>query len=423
MPLASSFVSSLLLAQAMPGLTDVTAALTEGRLVVQAVTAEPVPRHEVHGKLTPEALVVYIQGVTVGRNRVFLQPDGRVVGAHPRTEYTKLVVPFGADAVCGKPIDIEVTENRIAASVRCSPRRTGWAAPPAVDQAASPSRQVPAPSPAADLEAARPEPSTGRAPFPPLPARAVAPAEPAGIPPAAALAAAPPPPPAPPPAAPTAAVAGTTAPAPVAAPPPPAPAPVAAPTPTPTPVPTPTAAPLPARSSTPGPAQGPLRAGGLGGLWPLVAALAMAGVCAVLLWRRRQRHGNGVIRILESASLGPKRALVLADVGGQRLILGTSEAGIALLSQLGVRGVAGAADGAPILDDTTLVTETTPIPAPEGEKGFLARLFTRKREEEYLPDDDGPSTMAEDFRDLLEESLDDEELRRRLQAGIGGKTK
>jgi hypothetical protein len=30
--------------------------------------------------------------------------------------------------------------------------------------------------------------------------------------------------------------------------------------------------------------------------------------------------------------------------------------------------------------------------------------------------------MAEDFRDLLNDSLEDEELRRRLQSGLGGRT-
>jgi hypothetical protein len=74
----------------------------------------------------------------------------------------------------------------------------------------------------------------------------------------------------------------------------------------------------------------------------------------------------------------------------------------------------------------TMPTDELPeldiVPQPEGEGGLLAKLFKRRRDIEAT-EDDGPSTMADDFRDLLDDSLEDEELRRRLQAGLGGRTR
>jgi flagellar biogenesis protein FliO len=63
---------------------------------------------------------------------------------------------------------------------------------------------------------------------------------------------------------------------------------------------------------------------------PAFALVALAAL-AFALTRRRRTLGRS-ITLVESAALGPKRSLVIADVMGERLVLGVSEAGIAVLS-------------------------------------------------------------------------------------------
>jgi len=70
------------------------------------------------------------------------------------------------------------------------------------------------------------------------------------------------------------------------------------------------------------PAAGPIAAG------LLLAALALAA----LVTARRRRRAPRLVEIVESASLGPKRTLVVARLGEELLVLGSSEGGIALLA-------------------------------------------------------------------------------------------
>jgi flagellar biogenesis protein FliO len=55
-------------------------------------------------------------------------------------------------------------------------------------------------------------------------------------------------------------------------------------------------------------------------------------VAAFGLWKRRRAPLVRRIRVLETASLGAKRALILAEVNGVMMVIGASEAGIALLA-------------------------------------------------------------------------------------------
>jgi flagellar biogenesis protein FliO len=83
----------------------------------------------------------------------------------------------------------------------------------------------------------------------------------------------------------------------------------------------------PAQTPTPAP---PAPSGQ--GLWwlPFLALLAVAATAFVL---SKKKHAQaGMIRIIESANLGPRRALVVAQVQGQMLLLASSEAGISVLS-------------------------------------------------------------------------------------------
>ena len=62
---------------------------------------------------------------------------------------------------------------------------------------------------------------------------------------------------------------------------------------------------------------------------PIFVLLALAATAFLLARRRRLMPRR--VEILETTSLGPKRALVLARLNGEILLLGSSEAGIALL--------------------------------------------------------------------------------------------
>jgi flagellar protein FliO/FliZ len=170
-------------------------------------------------------------------------------------------------------------------------------------------------------------------------------------------------------------------------------------------------------------------------------ALFLAGLALVAYWFARRRRGvsGRQIEILETASLGPKRSLVMARIGDQTMILGSSEAGITLLQMSG--GVTtttttggGAAPDAPapvaIKDemDQPIAEALADIPEP-GEappvglaragfrsiEGGLASFFGR-----------APSVPAREepnFDDMLEDSVEDQELRRKLAAGLSARVR
>jgi flagellar biogenesis protein FliO len=126
---------------------------------------------------------------------------------------------------------------------------------------------------------------------------------------------------------------------------------------------------------------------------PALGLLGLAALAATLARRRRVRPGQ--IAILESAALGPKRSLVIADVLGDRLVLAVSEAGVTVLSTR----AAPAAD--PALE---AFAPSSTDPAPR--LGLWRRLFGR------------PSTPR--FEEALAESIEDQELRAKLAAGYRG---
>jgi hypothetical protein len=219
--------------------------------------------------------------------------------------------------------------------------------------------------------------------------------------------------------------------------------------------------------------------------------LAVLAVAAYLLARRRKgaavdRH----IQILETASLGPKRTLIMARIGGETLLLGTSEAGITLLksggsgaemfpsSQLPISlarqaGAAvaptdqGPADPFAAAEtfgeiDVPIVEALADIPEPRGEQplatgngragfrsieGGLASLFGRSAGGRRSPADafsdafdDAPVVLAgaslpggrdgravprgsAGFDDILEDSIEDQELRQKLAAGLSARAR
>ncbi len=116
--------------------------------------------------------------------------------------------------------------------------------------------------------------------------------------------------------------------------------------------------------------------------WPIALIGALA-VTALLLTRRRRRQGRWV-KVLETTSLGPRRSLVVAQLGGETVLLATSEAGITLLK-------------AGLTPEPVAEPTPSPSPVPPG-------LFQR-------------TTHEAAFEDLLAESAEDQELRRKLAAG------
>jgi flagellar biogenesis protein FliO len=126
-------------------------------------------------------------------------------------------------------------------------------------------------------------------------------------------------------------------------------------------------------------------------------ALLLAGlaVSAFMLTRGRSRAARHV-EVVETASLGPRRSLVVARMGGELLLLGTSEAGIALLS----------ASPEPRAAQPAAAPD-----APAAGRGFglLARIRLRPQR-----------APAPTFDALLAESAEDQDLRRKLSAGYAG---
>jgi flagellar biogenesis protein FliO len=190
---------------------------------------------------------------------------------------------------------------------------------------------------------------------------------------------------------------------------------------------------------------------------PALALMILAGFGYWLARRRRAIARERHIEILETATLGPKRSIVVARVGGETLVLGTSEAGITLL-RTGAPGAAEAPSGAKATESATesaaadelpeshaidvsietdqpLTEALADIPEPTGAgpgghpraglqaiEGGLASLFGRRKPVRPSLDDamDGSDGDA-GFGDVLEDSLEDQELRLKLAAGMSAR--
>jgi flagellar protein FliO/FliZ len=181
------------------------------------------------------------------------------------------------------------------------------------------------------------------------------------------------------------------------------------------------AAPLAAASAAPaaGPAPAaqpgavltlPAAGAGLDGLILPVAALLALAIAALVATRRKQQ-ATRLVQVLESTSIGPKRALVVARVGDEVMVIGSSEAGLQLLAARPAGPESRAAEVTPHL-------QAVPDQAPEASQargavlGLLGRLRGRPA---------GPAPgAAPAFDALLAESTEDLELRRKLALGQPG---
>ncbi len=154
-------------------------------------------------------------------------------------------------------------------------------------------------------------------------------------------------------------------------------------------------------------------AGVEGGLILPVAALLALAVAALLATRRRQQAPR-LVRVLETTGIGPKRALVVAQIGDEVMVIGSSEAGLQLLAARPA-GLEPRAAAAPAR------LQAVPDPAPAGVpvlgavRGLLSRLRGGR------PAEPAPAAAAAPaFDALLAESTEDLELRRKLALGQPG---
>jgi len=192
--------------------------------------------------------------------------------------------------------------------------------------------------------------------------------------------------------------------------------------------------------------------GGGGGIYLAALLLAALGGAAYFFARRRAITPR-YVKIIETASLGPKRSIVVAEIGGERIILGTSEAGITVLtprseppapSPAPVAGTISVPSASPVaasslfaeaeapvesdvyppLASVSLIDELADIPEPDVDEhgsimpvqgGLLARLFKRGK----------PANESEfhNFEEMLDDSVEDQELRHKLSLGMAGRVK
>ena len=182
-------------------------------------------------------------------------------------------------------------------------------------------------------------------------------------------------------------------------------------------------------SVAPRPAPAPLRSAaaplgaadpGRSALWlvlVVVAFVALAG--GVLALTRRRARRQSLIQILQTAAIGPKRALRGAGertdhgAGGQRG--GDRSAGAAGRRieppVAAVMGSPPALGGGP--DELALASRRGRARARGGSRP-LSRLFRLRPQESSARD-------AAAFRELLDESYEDQELRDKLAQGLSGK--
>jgi flagellar biogenesis protein FliO len=345
----------------------------------------------------------------------------RTITARDRSRYTKLEIPLSAGQRCYEPADIQATASGVSVQFSCSTKSGAATGEPAQQETPDPAlRQEPqAPKSTRSEEllkaalalpadmafaraeddqeepAAKPETEQPQA----RPSEAVAAAKvkaPTATPALAATKQ-------------VAAPAREPA-APVKA----SPAPQEA---------APQPAPSPAPTSFP---QGPALAGTAGGSsWFVLGVLLLVGaIGGLVVFTRKRAQRTGLIRILETAAIGPKRTLLVARVNGRTMVLGASEAGIALLETIDGRQPAPVAqvmgEPPPVLDRSEEAVDvpmrrTRPVEAAtENEGGVLSRLFHRRPK--LVSDADEAA-----FRELLSESYEDQELRERLSQGLVAK--
>jgi flagellar biogenesis protein FliO len=428
--------------------TGVTSETHDSDVVIDVATSEPVPARAVRPMTGTSLLYVFVDGATPDR-AVFENGD-HPVAARTRARYTKLEIPLDPGMRCREPASVATLDSGLRVQFSCGAKAGEMATAEAPGRLPVDRRQTSKPAaraasqellaaalalPAGTPFAAKTEteddenqaikplaetkPSVEAKALPAQVAQPAAPAVPAAAPaPAKPLAQE------------AKAVVPATAPAETAKPvaqeakamvPAPAPAtPAAAPA-TPAATPATSASALAPAHSPSAPMAAVAGASHSGSSLVLAVGLLVAVGGGVLVLTRRRTRRPGLIQILETAAIGPKRALLVARVNGQTMVLGASEAGITLLGSLEgktepqVAAVMGSLPAVKEQPEDSGPEVTIDAPSePEGEMGVLSRLFGRQPKDSSARD-------AAAFRELLDESYEDQELRNKLAQGLSGK--
>jgi flagellar biogenesis protein FliO len=409
-------------------INDVKTERSGGAITVDVVTSEPVTREDVRGVSGgSRRMYLYLQGTMADRKSFGSGAQSVVV--HPRARYTKLEIP--TDTHCAEPMSIEPTPSgiRVRASCRDSGVLAGMAALPVhlqgTQHSEKPSPEAPLAAlahsksqsdslraalalpkeaaggddgtlgedrgrPAAATEASdRKEPTVA----PTVPAKTAENAQAPADKPIVAAPAAATPAKATQPDAPTAAIASVESPSPSAS----------------------------------GHSSGEAKSSSSMASTFLAAAILVAlGVAAALFARRRTTRGR-MIHIVETASIGSRRSLVVACIGGRTMVLGVSEAGVSLLDAQATpalpppvpeKTLAAPIEEAALGLRNLVLGQSEPLAATSDdakqEGSLLSRLFQRPQ-----PSSEA-ARHAHEFNELLSESLEDQELRQRLAQGEAG---
>jgi flagellar biogenesis protein FliO len=405
-------------------INDVRSESSGGVLTVDVATSEPVAGADVRGVSGgSRRMFVYVQGTSASRKSFGSGPEAIVV--HPRARYTKLEIP--TDGRCAEPMSVESTP--VGVRVRAMCRGSGTTAamvPPPVRLPGKADAERPSPdAPVAMLGRGRSQADSLRVALA-LPAgatdsekegdgTAVDSADPKG---SGGVA--------------TGTVTGSgkagekaTASQPGATSANAAPlAPTAQPD---APIAAVASAESTGSSSSGNPGSQSKSSSGAASTLLAVALLAGLGVAATLFARRRSARVR-MIRIVETASIGPRRSLVVACIGGRTMVLGVSEAGVSLLdAQAGPPVNPALPDKAQStnLEEAALglrglVTNQAEARAdmaedPKHEGSLLGRLFQR------APAASESTRRGHEFDELLSESLEDQDLRRKLSLGEAGR--
>jgi flagellar biogenesis protein FliO len=151
------------------------------------------------------------------------------------------------------------------------------------------------------------------------------------------------------------------------------------------------------KSPDPAPLMGELATEQSHGLAAPLAAIAIIGLGITLALRKRGKS-NKMVQVLETANLGPKRSLVVTRIGKQTMLLASSEAGISLLAT-----VSESERSAPITVPAEQKSESTSTQA-----SLLEKLL-------------GHHAPHSAFAELLADTAEDQDLRRKLEAGVAGR--
>jgi flagellar biogenesis protein FliO len=378
---------------------DVSAGAAANQVTVEVKTSAPVETGDVRSKFANGMIQLYLDGGHVGTKRA-IKSGGFAIAVARRNDYAKVEVPMAAELGCVGPVRVEAGETGFTASLNCQ----GVAAP-AAEEAVEEKPAAVATVKAEEKAVAAPAPKVeAKIEAPKVEAEKAAPAQSAPV------------------------------------------AKKAEPVKAATPAPITTAQMAPKSSSSTM-------------MMPALALIAIGGAAWVL--KKRQAKKTSMIEILETAQLGPKRQLVVARVNGETMILGSSEAGITCLSgmhrlppmgsegtmssifqvsqmnQMQMAGMnqMGGMNQMPAQMPQAQAPGPGQFPqfdpphaprAPQGpiaeftdEGGILTRLFRARGQEK--PQEKFENIELHEFDNLLQESVADQELRRKLSSGFRGK--